>query len=123
MATGWPTHDDVCKILRLQDPSDDDDVVESARLAAIAYCVGRIDRTLWPVDVNGDPVIPPPSDTSTPLWDPVFEAVLLLSARFYRRRDSLDGTIGWGDMGVIRVGVKDNDVEALLAGYMPVVVG
>jgi hypothetical protein len=112
MATGWPSHDDVLGILRLQEPSADDAVVESARLAALNYVVGRIDQ-----NISG------PIDGSVPLPDALYEAVLLLSARLYRRRDSLDGTIGWGDMGVVRVGLKDPDVEALLAQYEAVVVG
>jgi hypothetical protein len=114
MATGWPTHDDVCVILRLQDPSTDDAVVESARLAAINYVIGRVDPAIW----GGVP----PLEVS-PLYDDIYEAALLLASRLYRRRDSLDGTIGWGDMGVVRVGLKDPDVEALLAGHMAVVIG
>jgi hypothetical protein len=88
----------------------DDAVVESARLAAIDYCVGRIDQS-----ISG------PLDGSVPIPAGIYEAALLYAARFYRRRDSLDGTIGWGDMGVIRVGVKDNDAEALLARYLAIV--
>jgi hypothetical protein len=109
----WPTHDDVCEVLRLQDPSVDDAVVESARLAAIDYCTNRVDPAYIGYDVTGAVFVS----------DSLFEAALLLSARLYRRRDSLDGTIGWGDMGVVRVGVKDNDVEALLAPSMAVVLG
>jgi hypothetical protein len=113
MATSWPTHADVLGILRLQEPTDDDAVVESARLAALNYVIGRVDPAIW-----GD--VPPIQ--VTPLYDDIYEAALLLAARLYRRRDSLDGTIGWGDMGVVRVGLKDPDVEALLAGHMAVVV-
>jgi hypothetical protein len=123
MAAGWPTHADVLGIVRLQEPTADDAVVESARLAAEHYVVGRIDPGLWPKDAGGNPIIPPDgSSAPNALWDPVYEATLLLAARLYRRRDSLDGTIGWGDTGVVRVGLKDPDVEALLAGYMAIVV-
>jgi hypothetical protein len=110
LATDWPTHDDVCVILRLQEPSADDAVVESARLAALDYVIGRVDQS-----ISG------PLDGSGPIPDGLYEAMLLYAARFYRRRDSLDGTIGWGDMGVIRVGIKDNDAEALLARYAAIV--
>ncbi|HEY1444809.1 MAG TPA: hypothetical protein VGF51_07910 [Acidimicrobiales bacterium] len=113
MATGWPTQDDVCAILRLQEPSVDATVVESARLAAINYVIGRVDPGIW----GG---LPPLTNTAVP--DGLYEAALLLASRWYRRRDSLDGTIGWGDMGVVRVGLKDPDVEALIGGYMAVVI-
>jgi hypothetical protein len=110
----WPTHGEVVELLRLpDDTSNPDAVVEQARLAAIDYCTGRIDPTVWD---TGDP-----STADVP--DGVHTAALLYAARFYRRRDSLDGTIGWGDMGVVRVGVKDNDAEALLAQYLAVVIG
>jgi hypothetical protein len=99
-------------ILRLQDATPDDAFVESARLAALNYVVGRIDQT-----ISG------PIDGSVPLPDALYEAALLLASRLYRRRDSLDGTIGWGDMGVVRVGLKDPDVEALLAQYEALVFG
>jgi hypothetical protein len=41
--------------------------------------------------------------------------------RLYRRRDSVDGTIGWGDMGLVRVGPKDPDIETLIAAYLTIV--
>jgi hypothetical protein len=109
---GWPAHSDVTALLRLPDPSPEDEVVEWARLAAIDYCIGRIDQT-----ISG------PLDGSVPIPSAIFEAAVIYSARFYRRRDSLDGTIGWGDMGVVRVGVKDNDAEALLARYIATPIG
>jgi hypothetical protein len=46
------------------------------------------------------------------LPDAAHEACLIHAARLYRRR-TIDGTIGFGDMGAIRVGRYDADVEAL----------
>jgi len=103
----------------MQAGSTDDDLVESARLAAIDYCIGRIDPAVWGTDASGNPIDPLVAHVPSG----VYEAALLYGARFFRRRDSLDGTIGWGDMGVVRVGVKDNDAEALLARYAAVVIG
>jgi hypothetical protein len=57
------------------------------------------------------------------LPDPLFTAAQYEAARLYRRRDSVDGTIGWGDMGVVRVGPKDPDIETLMAPYLAVVFG
>jgi hypothetical protein len=112
----WPTHEEVCALLRMPVDSSDDALIEAARLAAIDYCIGRIDRTLVGWDDTTDPA-------SAPVPDAVHEAAALLSARFYRRRDSLDGTIGWGEMGVVRVGLSDPDVVALLGRYLAVVIG
>ena len=116
--SAWPTHAEVAALLRLPDGSSDDDVIEAARVAAVDYCVGRIDPTTFglPSDWGGDPL-------AAPVPDAVHEAALILSARFYRRRDSLDGTIGWGEMGVVRVGLSDPDVIALLGRYLAVVIG
>jgi hypothetical protein len=119
----WPTHDEVVTLLRLpDDTADPDPVVEWARLAAIDYSIGRLDPVLvgWVAD---DGTVIEPDPNVAPIPDGVYEGTLIYAARFYRRRDSLDGTIGWGDMGVVRVGVKDNDAEALLARYIAVVVG
>jgi hypothetical protein len=112
----WPTHEEVTALLRLPDPSADDEVIEAARVAAIDYCVGRIDPNLVGWASTDDPLV-------SPVPDGVHEAALLLSARLYRRRDSLDGTIGWGEMGVVRVGLSDPDVVALLGRYLAVVIG
>ena len=116
MAETWPTHDNVVTMLRLPDASVDNDVVEWARLAAIDYVIGRVDpqRCGW---AEGDD----PRTAAVP--DAVFEATLLGAARWYRRRDSLDGTIGWGEQGVVRVGYKDPDVDAALAQYMAIPIG
>jgi hypothetical protein len=109
----------VLAILRLPVGSPDDDLVEAARLAALDYCIGRIDPSVWGTDATGKPIDPLVAHVPAG----VYEAMLLLASRFFRRRDSLDGTIGWGDMGVVRVGLKDPDADALLARYMAVVVG
>lgn len=113
--TEWPTHAEVLALLRLPDSSSDDDVVESARLAAIDYIVGRTNPTLWGGEWGDDPL-------TAPVPNALHEAAMLLSARYYRRRDSLDGTIGWGEMGVVRVGLKDPDVDSLLGQYLSVVI-
>lgn len=54
-------------------------------------------------------------------WDSVPAAVkqsaLILSMRQFKRYDSPLGVAGFGDLGAIRVGRVDPDVEALLAPY------
>lgn len=111
--TAWPELADVKGLLRLRTADQlEDPIIGSALAAAIDYVDGRTghrftDPATGAVDVSAK----------------AFEATLLLAARLYRRRDSLDGTIGWGDMGVVRVGRVDPDVEALIGGDMWTVLG
>jgi hypothetical protein len=109
MAAGWPKLADVRTLLRLQPDPTEDAVIDTARSAAISYGVARVNAAF-------------PSD-ATYVPDECFEAALLDAARIYRRRDSLDGTIVWGDAGAIRVGRADPDVERLYALVGPVVFG
>jgi hypothetical protein len=109
MATAWPTITDVKNLLRLGTDTSDDAVVTQNLAAAIAWVSSRTDP-YW-------------SSPTSPYFlpDPLFSACQYEAARLYRRRDSVDGTIGWGDLGVVRVGPKDPDIETLMAPYLRVV--
>jgi hypothetical protein len=122
MAAGWPKLADVRTVLRLQPDPTEDAVIDSARLAAIDYGVKRTSRRVHNADGTVSIVPPYPPDVDE-LPDALYEAALLDSARIYRRRDSLDGTVAWGDMGAIRVGRADPDVDRLYATVGPVVFG
>jgi hypothetical protein len=106
----WPTLPEVRKILRLQPDANEDAVIGTALAAAIDYGNRRLNLGGGWVD---DGTLP----------DAAHEACLLHAARLYRRRDSLDGTIAWGDAGAIRVGRVDPDVDMLYATVGPVVFG
>jgi hypothetical protein len=108
----WPTLKEVRSLLRLQPDPTEDGIIQTALSAAIDYGNRRTGYLY---------AIPPYDDGTVP--DAVHEACLLHSARLYRRRDSLDGTIGWSDGGLIRVGRLDPDVDALYATVGPVVFG
>jgi hypothetical protein len=113
MAADWPGVDDVKAVLRIGDSTDDDALVASNLAAAIAWVTNRV-----------DPMYVPGSDTYIgSLADPLYTVALYEAARLYRRRDSVDGTIGWGDMGVVRVGPKDPDIETMIAPYLALVCG
>ena len=112
MAAAWPTVTDVQNVLRVEAGNPGDDTLVAQDLAAaIAWVINRVD----PMYVPGSPTF------IAPLADPLFTAAQHEAARLYRRRDSVDGTIGWGDMGVVRVGPKDPDIETLIAPYLNVV--
>jgi hypothetical protein len=121
----WPTLKEVRTVLRLQPDPNEDGVIQTALAAAIGYGMARMGSQL--VD-NGDGTFGPatepiyPGDTTT-LPDTAHEACLLHAARLYRRRDSIDGTLGFGDLGVVRVGRSDADVDGLYASVGPVVFG
>lgn len=48
----------------------------------------------------------------------VQEAVLLLAARLYKRRQSPEGVAGWEDMGAVRIIGRDPDVDRLIEQYV-----
>jgi hypothetical protein len=107
----WPDLKEVRTLLRMQPDATEDAVIATALAAAIDYG-NRKTNYKWP------PGTDPPA-----LPDVAHEACLLHAARLYRRRDSLDGTISWGDLGGMRVGSRDPDVDALYASVGPVVFG
>jgi hypothetical protein len=110
--TGWPTVLDVENWLRITgQPVGEVTVTAQALAAAVDYVTGRADPA-W--TTPGLPGFLPAG---------LFQAALLDACRGYRRRDSVDGTVGWGDMGIVRVGPKDPEVEKYMARYLAVVVG
>ena len=65
------------------------------------------------VGVFGWPAIP----------DAVKQAAILIAIRTFKRLDSPFGVAGFGDIGVVRVGRTDPDVEALLMPFKKVRMG
>lgn len=113
--TDWPKLPELRTFLRLQVDATEDTVIDAARAAAVDYGNRRTNYQ-WP----------PTADTSTwltPMPDLVHQACLMHAARLYRRRDSIDGTLGFGDAGMIRVGRYDPDIDALYASVGPLVFG
>jgi hypothetical protein len=108
VAAAWPSVDDVKALLRIADPQDDA-LVGTDLAAAVGWVSARCNLT-W-VTAGAAGFLP----------DPLYTVALHEAGRLYRRRDSVDGTIGWGDMGVVRVGPKDPDIETLMAPYLNIV--
>jgi hypothetical protein len=108
----WPTLTEVRTFLRLQPDPKDDGVIQTALAAAIDYGNRRTSYT-YPI---------PPYDNGL-LPDAVHFACVEHAARLYKRRDTVDGTIAWGDMGALRVGKVDPDIEAAYTAVGPMVFG
>ena len=108
----WPTLKEVRSLLRLQPDPVEDGFITTALAAAIDYGNRKLNYK-YPV---------PPSENGT-LPDMAHEACLLDAAGIYRRRDSLDGTLAWGDMGAVRVGRFDPTVDRMYAACGPMVIG
>jgi|SRR5215471_2886634 len=109
MASAWPTVTDVENWLRTAGATGAEATVTSQALAAaVDYVTNRADP-MWTTPGPGF------------LPDGLFQAALLDACRGYRRRDSVDGTVGWGDLGIVRVGPKDPEVEKYLAPYLAIV--
>ena len=122
MATAWPKLPEVRAYLRMQPDPAEDAVIDQARAAAIDYGVRKLGQTTI---TNPDGTISitwtyPPDTTTLPSL--AFDACVKHAARHYRRRDSMDGTIAWGE-GILRVGGADPDVERAYAALGPMVFG
>jgi hypothetical protein len=114
VAADWPTPGDVKAYLRLASgETPDDDLVADQLAAAIGWVTARCSSGAGWVDPGSPNFLP----------DPLFTVAVMEAGRLYRRRDSVDGTVGWGDMGIVRVGPKDPDIETLIAPYLAVVIG
>ena len=111
MAAAWPKLADVRTYLRLQPDPTEDGVIGQALAAAVDYGNRRTNYLY-------DPTLPP---LTVP--DLIFDACVKHAARLYRRRDSIDGALGWGDTGLIRVGRVDPDIDAAYAAVGPLVFG
>jgi hypothetical protein len=105
----WPKLADVRGWLRKQPDAVDDAIIDQARSAAIDYAVLRTGEQ-WAPDATNVP-------------EAIALACTMDAARIYRRRDSVDGTISWGDMGAIRVGPADRDVERMYGQRASLVFG
>jgi hypothetical protein len=111
----WPTLREVRSWVRQGRPAQppdeaEDALIDTARRAAIDFGIRRLGGR-YDEDADNLPY-------SAHL------AALMDAGRLYRRRDSLDGTIGFGDLGAVRVGRADPDVERLYASAgAPVVFG
>jgi hypothetical protein len=107
---GWPSVGDVQNLLRIETGDAGDDGLVSQELdAAIGWVMSRCMAQY--VTEGSDRFLP----------DQLFVVAMHEAARLYRRRDSLDGTVGWGDQGVIRVGARDPDIETLIAPFLAIV--
>jgi hypothetical protein len=110
VSPGWPTVADVQNLLRVESGVPGDDQLVTQELNAAIGWVSR--RCLSEYVSEG-------SDRFLPAE--LFVVAMHEAARLYRRRDSVDGTVGWGDMGVVRIGPKDPDIETMIAPYLAVV--
>ena len=125
--SAWPQLKEVRTFLRLQVDAVEDPVIQTALSAAIDYGMRRLGTTTTVVD-NGDGTTTTtvdwtyPADTAD-LPDAGHQACVIHAARLYRRRDSIDGTISWGDLGGVRVPRIDPDIESLYTSLGPVVFG
>ena len=109
----WPALPEVRAFLRITG-TDDDSTIDAARVAAIDYGNRRTNYQ-WTPGSSSTWVQPMPAA--------VHEAAVLHASRLYKRRDSIDGTVGWADVGLTHVGRVDPDVEAIYAAVGPLVFG
>ena len=107
----WPKLPEVRTYLRLQPDPTEDNVIASALAAAISWGNRRTNHKY-------DPDLLPGAE----LPDDIHDACLKHAARLYRRRDTIDGTVG-GEWGMMRVGTVDPDIRMLYDGASPMIFG
>jgi hypothetical protein len=95
----WPTLREVRSFLRAAQNDAEDLIIDAARLAAIDYGQSRLGADRYPEDTDTLPAS-------------IHYAAMQHSARLYRRRDSVDGTLSFGELGVVQVRRSDPDVAA-----------
>jgi hypothetical protein len=126
MASGWPNLAAVRTVLRLQPDPTEDTVIGNALAAAMDYGMQRTASRVVTTNADGTVTVtyatPYPADTAA-LPDAIYDACTKHACALYRRRDSIDGTVGWGDLGVVRLSARDPDIERGYALYSPVVFG
>jgi Phage gp6-like head-tail connector protein len=83
--------------------TDADANLQQALDAAVAWVNSRV----YPVD----------QDPATRHID-VTQAILILAARVYARRNSPEGVAGWGDLGVVNIATSDPDINRLLERHV-----
>jgi len=85
--------------------------------------IRAVDDYLFPLD-GGEALVQVTGDWGWPsVPTAIVQATVILSARIYKRNDSPLGVAGIGDLGVIRVGRLDPDVQALIHPFMKVRMG
>lgn len=120
----WPTLKEVRTELRLQPDPVEDAVIQTALAAAIDYGVRRMGSDpVYDPDTGTITRVPRYPDDTTDLPDGPHQACVIHASRLYKRRDSIDGTLGLGDAGIVRVGRFDADIETLYNLYAPMVFG
>ena len=83
----------------------------------LIYAVGDY---LWPLD--GEEATAQVNGTwgFSAVPTAIKQATVLLAARIFKRNDSPGGVMGFGDLGVIRVGRMDPDIDRLIQPYKKV---
>ena len=101
-ASNLPTADDVRRFLgnAVSGGPIDMDLIDDALSAATARVIERC------------------MAFAADLPDTVVQAIIMQSARLYRRRFSMSGYEGFGEVGIARVTALDPDIEDMLMRYL-----
>lgn len=86
--------------------------------------IEAVDRHLFPTSGRRPPLRVLARHGWSAIADGVEQGCILRSAAIFKRKESIDGISGFGDMGVVRISYRrDPDVVELLSDYMRIGVG
>jgi len=86
--------------------------------------IGAVDRYLFPTLGRYRPLQVTAKFGWSAVPDEVEEACILRAASIFKRKESIDGVAGFGDLGVVRISLRrDPDVAALLDNFIRMRVG
>lgn len=109
------TAEKVAAVLQEENPATDS-AFQTAYAAAERWIARRCRWQTETVIEDGEEITRPVD------VEDLVQAVILLTGRYMARRNSPDGLLNMGELGVMRVGAIDRDVQSLTGPYRKVVV-
>jgi hypothetical protein len=117
MMHGEPTIDEVREWLRLTDDIDDY-ALQQGLDAALTFQQTTLRFPIYTAANCNSPEL-----ISQPFYsDDLRLAAMLRCARYLARRNSPEGLVGFGDLGVVQVAMSDRDIGQLESPYLRVTV-
>lgn len=112
------TAEEVAEVLDVQDPATNSSFKRA--YAAAERWVAQ--RCTWRTETTIETVDGVETSTTSPVEvEDLVQAIILLTGRYMARRNSPDGLLNMGELGVMRMTTIDRDVESLVGPHRKIV--